>query len=145
VKGAQESAEEMLALLERRVWLPQGLGKDQGATHEMLKQQVANLSEVLDCPCELEWPIAYEDRAGRIDVVFFRKPHLSSLAWPSHAFEIDYNPKRKSIVKLQTLPDTCQKWIVAFSPRVKPIKLRETLRAGINVYRVRRESHPYEP
>ncbi len=111
----------------------------------MLKQQVANAGEELDYPYEFEWPVEYEDRSGRVDVVFFRKPHRSFWDRPSHAFEIDYSPKRKSILKLQILPSACQKWIIVFNPKVKPHKLRETVRSGINVYCVRRLQHPYEP
>lgn len=75
---------------------------------------------------------------GVIDVLFFRDRRARLAGKPSHAFEIDYNPKLKSIRKLRQLGPATISWIVVFAEKPRPARPDWNLK-WIEIYRVRRE------
>src|SRR5206468_12089948 len=73
------------------------------------------------------WPECPIDDLGYVDVVF-KRPRAPVTDPAVHAFEIDYNPKRKSIEKLLWFGPETTTWIVVFSSNPRPVAIRRVPR-----------------
>ena len=98
--------------------------EESGDVHRSIQARLCELGEDLGYLVWSEYPI--ED-LGYVDVVFKRaRAPLTDRA--VHAFEIDYNPKRKSIEKLLWFGPETTTWIVVFSSNPRPVAIRRVPR-----------------
>lgn len=145
VPRSKHTADEMRRILEAALSLPAGMKRREGA-HARLQNDLAELGDRLGYFAQTEWDIDLEWReaAGRIDVVF--SDRAKGFTGPAlHAFEVDYNPKRKSIEKLGELLGTrTVPWIVVFSEKPRKGAI-DRVPCGIQVLVVRREGAPRSP
>ena len=100
------------------------VGREYGEVHRSIQDRLCELGENLGY---LVWPEYAVDDLGYVDVVFKRR--LAPLTDPAvHAFEIDYNPKRKSIEKLLSFGPETTTWIVVFASKPRPLAVRRVPR-----------------
>jgi len=124
VTPADQAANELRSHL-RVLALPLGrVGRESGDVHRSIQARLCELGEDLGY---LVWPEYPIEDLGYVDVVFKRA--RAPLTDPAvHAFEIDYNPKRKSIEKLLWFSPETTTWIVVFSSNPRPVTIRRVPR-----------------
>ena len=105
--------------------LPSGrVGRESGAVHRSIQARLCELGEDLGYRVWPEYPI---DDLGYVDVIFQRR--FAPWTDPAvHAFEIDYNPKRKSIEKLLWFGPETTTWIVVFASKPRSVAVRRVPR-----------------
>ena len=108
----------VLALAVARV------GREFGDVHRSIQARLCELGQDLGYRVWPEYPI---DDLGYVDVVF-QRPLAPWTDRAVHAFEIDYNPKRKSIEKLLWFDPETTTWIVVFSSKPRPVAVRRVPR-----------------
>ena len=109
------------------------VGRESGAVHQALQARLCEIGEQLGYHV---WPEYCIDDLGYVDVVF--KDRHAPLTDPAaHAFEIDYNPKKKSIEKLSWFGSETTTWIIVFTAKPRSVTIQRVPK-GIRIFIVPR-------